>query len=791
VPDKHNGGCVGCDGIPNSGNELDACGVCAGLGCEPDDPTKRSWCCDCASTAFGTHVVDFCCACVDRASHWHLLSGGTAFGPPKAHAFAEQAWERGRTLVRQSLVATETFLGTTAAEKNAGVADGTADSNDNAYAASSEIYALGNAAFDAFAEGWSVMKDPSLSNDQSECYALVYLSNNATNPRDACGVCGGGNETCAGCDGTQPVSIPNGGGIYDDCGTCGTRNTQIDACGVCGGDNGTCVGCDGIPGSGTVFDGCLGSSDPRYLTFLGETGEPGSGCSDPSAFKLACEAGEGGCCGCDGVPNSGATRDGCGECANWATTTNKVVNYTCSGCDLVPFSVVKHDWCCECDGDSGHDNDCYHDATVFGALGPVPFDPYSDTHQDYFNDVGKARYDECGECRSVLKNGTTCLGCDGVYGSGVTHDACGVCGGDCSTCNATQTGLPFDCEQPGRGWTGMDRTCSFHRLAGASGVTDAWALWNAAPNGTDPHDGTKKLPRAETWYKRLNSADAKPFLETAVGECRQYLEPPPPATPRERREWVVFLDGAEEGPYTRLELETGSITVTELTGVSVAVPLLPATLVGKLTRSAQTQTVVYGATSRYQTRVDSWRTRMAGRFVSSAVGTEQMNVVNVDGFATKLTHWAADAESGTYASVDGGSYATGTNANTATSNAVAFLPMAVMPGMERVAYPYCTGATWRGSTHRTHGRKLPGNFLGIITSENITDAGTGLSNQAWNPLDEYISDVSTGWMDQRCQCSWEWEYQSEPIAPTCPRVWFPWSGAFSQPQIPRRAVTVT
>ena len=249
-----------------------------------------------------------------------------------------------------------------------------------------------------------------------------------------------------------------------------------------------------------------------------------------------------------------------------------------------------------------------------------------------------------------------------------------------------QTGLPFDCEQPGRGWTGMDRTCSFHRLAGASGVTDAWALWNAAPNGTDPHDGTKKLPRAETWYKRLNSADAKPFLETAVGECRQYLEPPPPATPRERREWVVFLDGAEEGPYTRLELETGSITVTELTGVSVAVPLLPATLVGKVTRSAQTQTVVYGATSRYQTRVDSWRTRMAGRFVSSAVGTEQMNVVNVDGFATKLTHWAADAESGTYASVDGGSYATGTNANTATSNAVAFLPMAVMPGMERGAY---------------------------------------------------------------------------------------------------------
>ena len=99
-----------------------------------------------------------------------------------------------------------------------------------------------------------------------------------------------------------------------------------------------------------------------------------------------------------------------------------------------------------------------------------------------------------------------------------------------------------------------------------------------------------------------------------------------------------------------------------------------------------------------------------------------------------------------------------------------------MPGMERVAYPYCTGSTWRGGKHRLHGKKLPANFLGVITTENITDAGEGLADQAWNPLDEYIYDVSNGWIDQKCQCSWEWEYQSEPIPPTCPRVWFPWSG---------------
>lgn len=40
---------------------------------------------------------------------------------------------------------------------------------------------------------------------------------------DACGVCGGDNSSCAGCDG-----VPNSGKVYD-------------ACGVCGGDNSTCT----------------------------------------------------------------------------------------------------------------------------------------------------------------------------------------------------------------------------------------------------------------------------------------------------------------------------------------------------------------------------------------------------------------------------------------------------------------------------------------------------------------------------------------------------------------------
>ena len=772
VPDSHLGGCVGCDGIPNSGNRLDACGVCAGLGCTPDDPTKRSWCCDCFETAFGTHVVDFCCECVDRKTHWLGLSNGAREAPPSGHLQAEVAWKKGRDIVVEQIELTNRFKEENRERKQAGVLDGSIEPSDVTFPRSFEIYALGVEARTAFEEGWDLMTDPALSDDLSQCYAEVYILNNRTNPRDACGVCGGNNETCVGCSGS--VAIPDGGPVHDDCAGCGTNNNGIDQCDVCLGDNQTCVGCDGVPGSGKVFDGCLGSTDPRYLNFLGRTGEPGSGCSDPDEFKLACDAGEGGCCGCDGVPNSGATKDGCGECHVWSdAASDKVVNYTCSGCDGVPFSIVRYDWCCACDGEGDFVNSCYHDATVFGAFGATPFDPYTDVYDNYFNDVGKERYDRCGECAGQLKNGETCLGCDGVYGSGVTYDGCGVCGGDCSTCNASQTGLPYDCELPGKGWTGIDRTCSFHRLEGPNGPNDQWTNWVALPNGTSPDDGLSKVPRNQTWYTRLNRADAKPFLDVAKGECRMYLEPPPPPTARERREWVVQLYGREEGPFTLVDLESGYVLVTEsTTRTTISVPLLPATLVGRVTTMAQTQTVVYGTTSRYQSRVDGWRERMGDRFATSATGTEQPNVVTVDGFGTKLTNW--DLSGGAYQETLGIYYGDGSSSTgqTVTATSVAFLPMSTMPGMERVAYPYCTGSTWRGGKHRLHGKKLPGNFLGIITTENITDAGDGLTDQDWNPLDEYIYDVSNGWMDQQCTCSWEWEYQSEPIAPTCPRYVF-------------------
>ena len=78
---------------------------------------------------------------------------------------------------------------------------------------------------------------------------------------------------------------------------------------------------------------------------------------------------------------------------------------------------------------------------------------------------------------------------------GVGLDGCGVCGRDCSACTAAETGLPHDCEPPGRGWTGMDRTCTFVRTSGPDGPDDALGALGAFPNGTDGNG--QKLPANE------------------------------------------------------------------------------------------------------------------------------------------------------------------------------------------------------------------------------------------------------------------------------------------------------
>ena len=61
--------------------------------------------------------------------------------------------------------------------------------------------------------------------------------------RDCAGVCFGGakRDSCGVCYGGSTKVLPN---------------THLDACGVCGGSNETCRGCDGVPNSGQVVDNC-------------------------------------------------------------------------------------------------------------------------------------------------------------------------------------------------------------------------------------------------------------------------------------------------------------------------------------------------------------------------------------------------------------------------------------------------------------------------------------------------------------------------------------------------------
>ena len=235
----------------------------------------------------------------------------------------------------------------------------------------------------------------------------------------------------------------------------------------------------------------------------------------------------------------------------------------------------------------------------------------------------------------------------------------------------------------------------------------------------------------------------------------------------------MSLFGREEGPFTLNELETGFVEVTDGATASRSRRRAAGDARGARRHADADADHRVRRDEPVSARVDEWNARHGARFASAATRAETANLVNVDGFATTLAHWDA-RDDGSYVPADADG-ATDANAEVLTSS-LAFIPLAAMPGMERVAYPYRTGSTWRGGRHRLHGKKLPANFLGVITTENVTDAGNGLVDQAWNPLDEYIYDVSNGWMDQKCQCSWEWEYQSEPIPPTCPRVWFPWSG---------------
>jgi hypothetical protein len=231
------------------------------------------------------------------------------------------------------------------------------------------------------------------------CYAANY--NSGSNTVD-CQCSSSGlvavREYPAGCDG-----VPNGRAV-------------LDQCNVCGGTGTSCLGCDNVPFSGKTFDSCgVCDGDDSSCNACRNP------CPDRSRRFLdacgVCGGNNQSCTGCDGVlvtPQVTARtglrpkiKDACGVCGGSGKS--------CAGCDGVPFSGKEFDLCGVCDPPLAQRNICPELPTCLqGSI-----------------------LDACGTCVPLTDTGGFgCVGCDNVprlFGRKLV-DACGVCGGDNSSC---------------------------------------------------------------------------------------------------------------------------------------------------------------------------------------------------------------------------------------------------------------------------------------------------------------------------------------------------------------------
>ena len=699
-----------------------------------------------------------------------------------------------------------------------------------AYAASSELFNTTREIRRLLKEAWAILDDYDASTDNTTAFDEIYRWRNMSNPRDTCGVCGGDNSTCMGCLFVDPVSLEErleplpllGDFLVDGCGRCTGQleddadalaaleasveaPPEADACGVCFGDNSTCLGCDGVPNSGRELDVCFGSSDPRMQAFLGGPsldaeidpvtglpiegappagpvlGEVGSGCSDPHNFSLACAAGGGGCCGCDGVPDSGRVLDDCGSCVN-PESEQELWNKDCSGCDGVPFSGMVYDACCECWGDATWESECFQELFVNGYdLEQVEMTGVEPKKVALWSEL----FDACGECRDWGYKGRTCAGCDGVPFSGLVVDECGVCGGaceceafpDCSAAELAARTVPVVVELDGGSALYTPARECHMQLTGGGGLAPGSALPCVPRESFDSvelRDGTRPLAAgyvqlcAEPLYVPQNRPGVQPWSDTVQGTCRLWVQPPPEPPPERRNEWVVVAFGREYGPFSMVDLLMGSIEVEDPVSFQpMSLELSPETLIGRIENRAKERVLEYGQTSvtgetaafraaKYRNAAD-----IQGHDLLSV--KEEPNVqqeVVVRNRGTLLV----GAASNDGAAGSGGGYR----------------PLGSISELLGVVYPACTGSSFR-EVHRTHGKKTGGNYLGLIMGGEIDWAG-GDSDRPWNPDRERIYDVPATPTDAQCKCRPGWTYGPEPVPPTCERDWREWE-AWMDPYI--------
>jgi hypothetical protein len=420
-----NGTCAGCDGVPRSGVAVDRCGVCGGNG---------TACVGCDGVPHSGAAADLCGVCGGDGSGCAWLRVAGAAGPACAGEALAVEWALPAERLQAALVL-ETADGLW--RGFALPADSSAcrhcprcyaPANATAPPALLDLPPLcvragcagcpvrgtlrtGVSTTPPRAGAYALSLVAVLGGGRPDQAAAVALA--VRGPRDACGVCGGDNSTCVGCDG-----VAASGAAVDRCGRCGPPGPAFDAC----------VGCDGVPHSGAARDAC------------GVCGGDNASCRD-----------------CLGVANGGAAVDGCGACAAagdgcdarylaWADPARP----PCAGAPLaVRYQAPRNHSAADrlrlFRADLG--------SVPVAADRPVPAGSVAgavefDTSLLREGDEVYARYlrpgpgggleeaarspavrlrapaDACGECGGT---GRACAGCDGVAHSGAALDRCGVC----------------------------------------------------------------------------------------------------------------------------------------------------------------------------------------------------------------------------------------------------------------------------------------------------------------------------------------------------------------------------
>lgn len=788
--------CAGCDGVANSGKTNDDCGVCDG---DAFAGTRRSYrghpddelpyeCLDCADVPHGQNYVDLCCGCVSETQAGDRPMGDIAPEPPPAHAHALALFRHAAELLANATALESTWR----AHHDATL--GYDGEEPNSYATLPLVEAY-TAAREAFESAWGVVHSDE-ADDNSTCYAEAFVLLNSTEPpRDICGVCGGDNATCLGCDG---LPLPYGEGLMvDDCGVCGGENGALDDCGVCFGGNNTCRGCDGMPNSGMLMDACGQCLDPRDPTF------------------------DSTCAGCDGVPNSGAVIDDCGVCAVPGTDA---FNAGCTGCDGVAHSGLVYDACCECGGNATVDSECYtlileEQERQLNSVIPwtdalnitrdLPLLHVTMGDQSEPSSIQGQPYDACGVC---FGDSRSCLGCDGVPASSALVDACGVCAGNCSACvprcaeqecvfvgpdGAGEAAceiyappVPELAERERKDWVVVLYNREFGpfsieeleigAIMAVNPVNKEPVMHSLTPETMVGHlyreerttqvtygNASQQASQPQAWSK-FYDLDANPVAEdgTRIGG----RQTDPSTCTLQCLEYACKVPESEWSGSTCPELDF-SISRCVTSGAECIIGNgLRCDEVKYSWLTAAQQAAVWARPEMNQNPVEWFDGERCGHL--SALGGVGAAELGCDGTLTSpcSDRWLEDLVENvvTITQIETHLYHGG------------YLPMSVMPGLERVVYDACTGASSRAGVHELHGKRTGINDLGLLTlAPNLTAFGGALAMGAhdmdWNPDERYIYDVVETWHDLSCTCSATWVFKdSEPIPPTCPRAWRSW-----------------